>query len=72
MTKREPLVIRSAVTAAATAVLHVLVIAGALPIDEATENAVAGALDLVGLAVVVVWSRGKVTPVDAPAGVDRS
>lgn len=66
MTKREPLVIRSAITAAATAVLHVLVVLGVLPIEPAAETAIAGAIDLVGVAVLVVWSRGAVTPVDDP------
>jgi hypothetical protein len=64
---REPLAIRSAVVAAVTAVLHVLVLLGVLPIDETQEAAIAGAVDLVGLAVAVVWSRGAVTPVADPS-----
>lgn len=64
--EREPLVIRAAVVAAVTAVLHVLVILGALPIDPEAEAAIAGAVDLVGLAIVVAWSRGKVTPIADP------
>lgn len=73
LSTREPLAIRAAITAAATAVLHVLVVLGALPIDADAEAAIATAVDLVGFAVLVVWTRGKVTPtadpkLDVPAG----
>ncbi len=63
---REPLIIRGAIVAAVTALLHVLIILGALPIDADAEHAVAGAIDLLGTAVLVVWTRGKVTPVADP------
>ena len=63
---REPLLIRAAIVAAVTALLHVLVVLGVMPIDVDAETAVAGAIDLLGTAVLVVWTRGKVTPVDAP------
>lgn len=63
---REPLLIRGAIVAAVTALLHVLIVLGALPIDVDAEHAVAGAIDLIGTAVLVVWTRGKVTPVEAP------
>ena len=66
LTTREPLVVRTAIVAAVTAVLHVLVVLGVLPFDEAQEQAVAGAVDLVGTAVAVVWSRKAVTPVADP------
>ena len=66
MTNREPLLIRGAIVAAVTALLHVLIVLGALPITPDAEHAVAGAIDLLGTAVLVVWTRGKVTPVDAP------
>lgn len=64
--KREPLVIRGAIVAAATALLHVLVVLGVVPIDPEQEVAVVSAIDLVGTAILVAWTRGKVTPVDAP------
>jgi hypothetical protein len=64
---REPLIIRGAIVAAVTALLHVLIVLGALPIDVDAEHAVAGAIDLIGTAVLVVWTRGKVTPVAEPA-----
>lgn len=63
---REPLVIRGAIVAAVTALIHMLIVLGALPIDVEAEHAVAGAVDLLGTAVLVVWTRGKVTPVEAP------
>lgn len=63
---REPLLIRGAIVAAVTALLHMLIVLGALPIDVDAEHAVAMAIDLLGTAVLVVWTRGKVTPVDAP------
>ncbi|WVX87875.1 membrane protein [Arthrobacter phage Berrie] len=66
LTSREPLVIRGAIVAAVTALLHVLIVVGALPITPDAEHAIAGAVDLLGTAVLVVWTRGKVTPVDAP------
>jgi hypothetical protein len=65
-TEREPLLIRGAIVAAATALLHVLIVLGILPIDATAEHAVAGAVDLIGTAVLVVWTRGKVTPIEAP------
>lgn len=64
---REPLAIRAAIVAAIAAVLHALVVLGVLPIDPDAEAAIAGAVDLVGLAVVVAWTRPKITPVEAPA-----
>ena len=66
MFTREPLVIRAALVAAVTALLHVAVILGVLPIDPDAEGALALSLDLIGTAVLVVWTRGKVTPVADP------
>ncbi|UIW13276.1 membrane protein [Arthrobacter phage Crewmate] len=66
MLTREPLVIRGAIVAAVTALIHVLIVLGVLPITPDAEHAIAGAVDLIGTAVLVVWTRGKVTPVDAP------
>lgn len=64
--KREPLVIRAAIVAALTALVHVGVVLGLLDLDAASESAIGGAIDLVGTAVLVVWSRGAVTPVADP------
>lgn len=66
MSEREPLLIRAAIVAAVTAVLHVLIVTGVLPFDPEAETAIAGAIDLLGTAVLVVWTRGKVTPTAAP------
>lgn len=66
MLEREPLVIRGAIVAAATALIHVLVILGVFPITPDAESAIALTVDLMGTAILVVWTRGKVTPVAAP------
>lgn len=63
---REPLVIRGAIVAAVTALVHLLVVLGALQLAPEAETAVAGFVDLLGTAVLVVWTRGKVTPVADP------
>jgi hypothetical protein len=63
---REPLIIRGAIVAAVTAVIHVGVVLGLLQLDAASEAAIGGAIDLLGTAVLVVWSRGAVTPVADP------
>lgn len=64
MSTREPLAIRAAIVAAIAGVLHVFVAVGLVPVDY--EAPIVGAIDLVGTAVLVVWSRGAVTPVAAP------
>lgn len=66
MLEREPIVIRGAVVAAVTALIHVLVILGVFQIAPDAESAIALAVDMVGTAVLVVWTRGKVTPVANP------
>ncbi len=59
--EREPLVVRSAVTAAVTACVHVAVVLG-LPLDAAAETAIGGAVDAVGLVAILILVRPKVTP----------
>lgn len=59
-TEREPLAIRAAVTAAVTAVVHVAVVLG-LGLSQEAELAIGGAVDAVGLVVVLVWARPSVT-----------
>lgn len=66
MLTREPLAIRGAIVAAVTAILHALIVLGVLPVAPDAEHAIAGAIDLLGTAVLVVWTRGKVTPVEDP------
>jgi len=66
LSTREPLIVRGAIVAAITALIHVLVVLGVLPIDESAETAIAGAIDLIGTAILVAWTRGAVTPVADP------
>lgn len=59
----EPVLIRTAIVAIITAIVHVLVVTGKLPIDEATEDALAGVADAIGITVAAFWSRQGVVPV---------
>lgn len=70
MSTREPLVIRAAIVAAVTGVIHALVVLGLLPIVSEQEAAIAGAIDLLGTVVLVIWTRGAVTPVADPRAAD--
>lgn len=58
---REPLAVRAAATAAVVTVVHVLVVFG-LPIPEDGEAAIAGAVDAIGLLVLLLWARPAVVP----------
>lgn len=62
---REPLAIRAAIVAAVSGAINVLVLFGVdLSVEQVTGlNTLVG---LVGTMVVVVWSRGAVTPVADP------
>lgn len=62
LAERNPIAVRAAVTAAVTAVVHVLVLLHVLGITKDTEDAIAGAVDAVGLAVLLLWSIKSVTP----------
>lgn len=62
---REPLVIRAAIVAAIDALIH-LAIAFGLVLTGPQLAAMMLAVNTVSIAVVVVWTRGKVTPVDDP------
>lgn len=68
--EREPLVVRGAVVLAAEALLAVAVTLGWWPLSEGQQASVAAAIGAIGTAVVVVWSRGKVTPVADPRDND--
>ena len=61
--EREPLVIRGSVVAAVAALIQVAIAFGA-PISTEQFAAISVAINTLATAVVVVWSRGKVTPVD--------
>ena len=60
---REPVVVRTAIVAAVTGILHALVVLGVVPIDASQEDAIAAAVDLAGVAIAAVWSRAGVSPV---------
>lgn len=60
---REPLIVSGAVVAAILAILQTFIAFG-VPVTPEQYAAVSTALSTTGIAVVVVWSRGKVTPVD--------
>ena len=66
MVSREPLTIRAAIVAALVAILHFLVLGGWLNFSPELEEQAATVIALVGTAVLVLWTRGKVTPVDDP------
>ena len=70
ITTREPLAIRGAIIAFITALLHLAVMNGWLDmtaeIEQQTLTIITLGIDLIGIAALVVWARGKVTPVDAP------
>jgi hypothetical protein len=66
LSTREPLAIRAALVTAVTALVHVGVVLGLLDLDASAEAVIGGAIDVVGTAVLVVWSRGAVTPVADP------
>lgn len=63
---REPLAVRAAVVAVVTAIVHLTVIAGWWQISADVEGQVALVIDLLGTAVLVVWTRGHVTPAVDP------
>ncbi|WP_367135770.1 hypothetical protein [Saccharothrix sp. HUAS TT1] len=61
-TPTKAVVIRGAIVAAITGLIHTLVVLGVLPITPEAEDAIAGAVDLLGTAVLVIWLRGAVAP----------
>lgn len=62
---REPLVIRGAIVAAVVALLQVGIAFGA-PITVDQFAALSVAINMLATAVVVIWSRGTITPVSDP------
>lgn len=65
LSTREPLAIRAAVVAAVDALIHTAVSFG---LDLSTEQtaSLSTTVNLLSILAVVLWSRGKVTPVDDP------
>jgi uncharacterized membrane protein len=67
--KREPALVRGAVTALAIAAVHLLVVFGvALPAD--VEGAVSGTIDAVFTVIGLVWIRSGVSPATEPDSTD--
>lgn len=60
LAKREPVAIRTAVTAVVVAVVHCLVVFGVIDVDA--EGAIVGTVDAVGALVLILWVRPVVTP----------
>lgn len=58
----EPVVIRAAIVAAVTAIVHVGVVLGLLDLTPEQEDVIGTAVDLAGAAIAVVWSRQGVSP----------
>lgn len=58
--KSQPAVVRGAIVAVVTAVVHVLVVAGV--VDHDTEKSLAPLIDALGFALAIVWIRYGVTP----------
>ena len=65
MSSREPLAIRAAVVAALAAAVN-LAVAFGLPWSVDQVAAALGFVNVASIAVVVVWSRGAITPVADP------
>lgn len=63
---REPLAIAGAVVALVQGVLTAVVLMGWWDLTAEQTAAWMGVIALAGTAVVVVWTRGKVTPVADP------
>lgn len=63
---REPLVVRTALTALVTALLHVAVLQGWVSVESVSQETVAGVVDAIGLVVATLWARQAVTPVADP------
>ncbi len=62
---REPLAIRGALVALVAAILN-LIVAFGVSLSAEQVGAINAVVGLAATAVVVVWSRGAVTPVDDP------
>ena len=65
MTSREPLAIRASIVAVAAVLIQLAVAFGVtLTVDQVA--AISAAVNVISAAVIVIWTRGAVTPVDDP------
>jgi hypothetical protein len=69
MTTREPLAMRTFIVAAIAAVVN-LAVAFGWDLSVEQVGAINAAVLAVSAAIVVVWTRGAVTPVDDPRDAD--
>jgi hypothetical protein len=60
LTERQPIAVKAAVIGLLTALLHVLVVTGVVPVDA--EDSIAGLIDAIGATILVVLSIRAVTP----------
>lgn len=60
LSERQPVAVYAAIVGVLTAVVHVLVVTGVIPVDA--EEAIAGTVDAVGALVLVVLAARAVTP----------
>lgn len=63
---REPVALRTTLVAAATALIHLLVLLGVVDLSPDTEAALVTTVDLIAAAAIVILVRPKVTPIAAP------
>lgn len=63
---REPLAIRAAVVALLSAILQTVVAFGA-PLTADQQASLSTLINVASVAALVIWTRGKVTPVDDPS-----
>lgn len=63
---REPLVVRTLLTAFVTALVHVAVVQGWVTVEAVSPEVVAGLVDALGVVIAALWSRAAVTPVADP------
>lgn len=66
ISKSEPLVVRTLLTALVTGLVHVAVLQGWLTVESVPPEAVAALVDALGVTIAALWSRGAVTPVANP------
>lgn len=60
LAQRQPLAVRAAAVAAVVAIVHVAVVAGLIDVEQ--EEAIAGAVDALGLLALVFLGAKSVTP----------
>ena len=65
MGKTEPLAVRGAIVAVASSLVQLLVVFG-VPLTTDQTAALLSFINVASIAAVVIWSRGRITPVAHP------